>query len=118
VRTLVAMTIAGIPESARSAFAVRSAGVNAIDRLRSSVTPSIPYFWTEIVECLEETGRAELAAAGRRLLERSRRAADWQAENGWRGSVRRIDRRYLRGALLGTSRMIRSLPGRVRSSPR
>jgi hypothetical protein len=118
VRTLLAMMIAGIPESARGAFAVRSVRADAIERLQACATPSIPYFWTEIVGGLEETGRGELAAAGRRLLERCRRTAEWHAESGWRGSARRMDRRYLRGALLGASRMIRSLPGRVRSFPR
>ena len=116
VRTLVSLMIAGVPEAGRKAFAIRSVDAEAIDRLRRSVTPAATYFWAEIVAALEASGSGELAAAGRRLIERSLRAGDWHAEKGWRGRARRFDRRHLNGALLRASRGIRALPRRVRSA--
>ena len=118
VRTLVALMIAGVPESARNAFAVRAVDAGAIDRLGSSVTPAIPYFWGELVDALDASGHSELADAGRRLIERSLRVEDWHAEKGWRGRARRFDRRHLNGALLRASRGLRALPGRFRGASR
>jgi len=60
----------------------------------------------------------ELADAGRRLIERSLRVDDWHAEKGWRGRLRRFDRRHLDGALLRASRSLRALRGSARSAPR
>jgi hypothetical protein len=118
VRTLVALMIAGVPESGRKAFAVRSADAGAIDRLRGAGTPAIRYFWSEIVAALDAAGLGNLADAGRRLIERSLRAEDWHAEKGWRGRARRFDRLHLNGSLLRASRGIRALSGRARSASR
>ena len=118
VRTLVALMIAGVPESGRKAFAVRSVDPDGIDRLRRPLTPAIPYFWAEIVGALDASGRFELANAGRRLVDRCRRSEDWHAEKGWRGRLRRFDRRHLDGALLRASRSLRALPGSARSALR
>lgn len=114
VRTLLSLMIAGVPESGRRSFAVRSVDVATIDRLGSIATPAIPYYWNELAAILDATGRPDLAEAGRRLLERSRRASIWHADAGWRGRARRVDRRCFGGALLRASRGIRSLRGRAR----
>ncbi len=112
VRTMLALMIAGASESAREAFAIRDITVSAIRHIESGSTPfTIPYFWPEIIAALDESGRSDLAEAGRGLLERLRRMERWHHNEGWTGRARRIDRRLFGGALLRARRRALGRPG-------
>jgi hypothetical protein len=56
-------------------------------------------FWRDLTEALETAGRPDLARATSRFLSRARRQRRWEEERGWKGRLRRLDRRYLGGAL-------------------
>jgi hypothetical protein len=67
-------------------------------------------FWKNFPARLRARGRGGLAANVERLLEESRRQERWFEERGWKGTLRRVDRRYLGGRLLAARRRLG--PGR------
>jgi hypothetical protein len=64
-------------------------------------------FWTDFPVRLRAGGRGGLAATVQRLLEQSARRERWFEERGWKGTLRRLDRRYLGGRLLAARRKVR-----------
>jgi hypothetical protein len=56
-------------------------------------------FWDDLPGPLHAIGRSDLARATNAFLSRARRQRRWEEERGWRGRLRRLDRRYLAGAL-------------------
>jgi hypothetical protein len=66
-------------------------------------------YWRDLLPLLAERGRADLVDAIRVKLEESRVFVRWSADTGWKGSLRKLDRRYLGGRLL---RMRRRLSAR------
>ncbi len=64
------------------------------------------YYWEELSPATARFGRPDLAAAIDRLLRRARDTDRWVADRGWKGTLRRIDRRFLHGRLLRARRMM------------
>jgi len=64
-------------------------------------------FWAPLVDPLGARGERRIARALARKLDAWRRVISWHADEGWRGRLRRADRRYFGGALLGLSRGLR-----------
>lgn len=64
-------------------------------------------FWTPLVDPLLARGETAVARVLERKLDAWRRVVSWHEEAGWRGRLRRIDRKYLGGSLLGLSRELR-----------
>ncbi len=72
-----------------------------------ALRPQLLTFWEDFPAALRRRGRDDLAGAAERLLREGRKRADWLRDRGWRGGLRRLDRRFLRGRLLDASRRIR-----------
>ena len=75
-------------------------------------TPMLPahrrlYFWGEIATSARSAGQRDLAEAIDRLRRRWQVTADWLEDRGWKGRLRRIDRKLFGGAMLGVSRKLR-----------
>jgi hypothetical protein len=70
----------------------------------ASVQPSHPhvlsYFWTGLIEPLRSAGRPDLSDAVAARCRRETLAQAWHADSGWKGRLRRIDRRWLGGRML------------------
>jgi hypothetical protein len=64
-------------------------------------------FWEDFPAALRRRGRNDLARGAERLIREGRRRADWFRDRGWKGRLRRLDRRLLGGRLLDASRRIR-----------
>jgi hypothetical protein len=71
------------------------------------ISPPTAPFWISFPGRLRERGRADLAAIVERLLDDSRRQERWFQDRGWKGKLRRLDRRFLGGRLLDLSRRYR-----------
>ena len=80
---------------------------------RISIAPVEAPYWEETIPELAARGRDDLVAAIRGKVAEARRVARWVSDAGWRGRVRRLDRRYLGGRLLA----IRQRLGRRRIAP-
>ncbi|MGH9443334.1 MAG: hypothetical protein ACRD16_13795, partial [Thermoanaerobaculia bacterium] len=79
----------------------------------ATMRPGSIFHWERLPELLRARGRDDLAESAERLLSRTIRRRDWFRDRGWKGSLRRLDRRLLGGRLLETSRRLRgSGPGR------
>ena len=68
------------------------------------------WLWSSYTEPLKRSGRADIARAVEEKLAEARKHRAWIEERDWRGRIRRLDRRYLGGVLLRTSRRIRGMP--------
>jgi hypothetical protein len=68
--------------------------------------PEVAY-WEEVLPELAARGRDDLVAAIRAKLAESRRLIRWARDEGWRGRLRRLDRRLFGGQLLALSRRLR-----------
>ncbi len=103
LRTMVALLLAGALGQAVS-FPSRDIEVADIDAL----TPrrEIIVFWSDFPEALRLRGRDDLARAVEALLARGRRRASWFEDRGWKGALRRFDRRRLGGRLLAARRRL------------
>jgi len=72
--------------------------------------PGIPgfrilgYYWRELAAAARRKGRPDLAAAIEARIEGADAAREWQADVGWKGALRRVDRRFFGGILLGARR--------------
>ncbi|HTO75795.1 MAG TPA: hypothetical protein VMQ61_06930 [Thermoanaerobaculia bacterium] len=73
-------------------------GAEAIRRL--SIKPVEAYYWNEILPLLGARGREDLVAAIRERLAETRRFERWSRDEGWKGRLRKLDRRFLGGRLL------------------
>ena len=70
------------------------------------VTGETEIFWIPIAEGLRRAGRNALADAALRYVGRARAAHRWAADRGWKGNLRRLDRRLLGGRLLRARRAL------------
>jgi len=73
---------------------VRPEAIRAID-----IGPHEEAYWNDALPSLRANGRRDLAAAVEEKLEEYRRAEAWHRESGWKGRLRRFDRRILGGRL-------------------
>ena len=67
-----------------------------------------PYFWDDMVEPLRAAGRPDLADAVSARCRREMDARAWHADSGWKGRLRRIDRRWFGGRMLRWRRSLGS----------
>ncbi|MGH9440754.1 MAG: hypothetical protein ACRD16_00605 [Thermoanaerobaculia bacterium] len=72
------------------------------------VAPESLGHWEGFPGLLRRAGRAELARLADALIAGSRRSRDWAEDRGWKGALRRLDRRLLGSRLLETRRRISS----------
>jgi len=106
VRTLAAL---GPAAAAATSFERTEITPATIDRLRPGLHPwAVAGFWTDLAGAFRSKGRHDLASAAARLVERARAADAWRLDRGWKGALRRVDRRFLDSALLRASRRLRS----------
>jgi hypothetical protein len=63
-------------------------------------------YWTEMVPRLAARGRTDLVEVIREKAEEARRLQHWHADAGWKGRLRRWDRRLLGGRLLRLRRRL------------
>jgi hypothetical protein len=70
-----------------------------------AVSPSYAAYWRDVLPLL--ASRPDLAAAVEARLGEARRAAGWFADAGWKGALRRLDRRVFAGKLLAARRALR-----------
>jgi hypothetical protein len=71
---------------------------------RTTARRDFETYWSELVEPLRAIGRDDLARAVESRTRLHRREMAWFGEAGWRGALRRLDRRYLGGRLLALRR--------------
>ena len=100
LRTMLALMIAGMLRP--PAPFPRDARPEDVAALR--VRPTAGHFWVPLREPLRAIGRRDLAEAIDRLESRRVRLEDWLLDRGWRGLLRRADRRLLGGLLLRVRR--------------
>ena len=97
VRTMVELLVANALDRA-TAFPVRRVTAEMIDAVEPAQIRT-ERFWSDLTGPLEAVGRADLARATNAFVSRARRQRQWEDHSGWRGRLRRLDRRYLAGAL-------------------
>ncbi len=97
VRTMVELLVANALDRA-TAFPVRRVTAEMIDAVEPAQIRT-ERFWSDLTGPLEAVGRADLARATNAFVSRARRQRQWEDDSGWRGRLRRLDRRYLAGAL-------------------
>ena len=104
-RTLAALG----PAAAREAsFEQTDLTPDVIRRLRPGLNPwAVVAFWNDVAEAFRSRGHNDLAAAAAEFVSRARTAEVWGLDDGWKGALRRIDRRFLGSALLRASRRVR-----------
>jgi hypothetical protein len=106
LRTMTALVALGKLEDARL-FPARGVTPELLRRARLDELTEV--YWDDFLPLLEQRGRTDLLDAIREARERAGRDKSWNADEGWKGRLRRLDRRYLGGRLL---RMRRRLSGR------
>ena len=114
VRTMIELLVAGALDRA-TAFPARRVTAEMVDAVDPVQIPT-ERFWADLPERLDSIGRSDLSRATKGFLLRARRQRRWEGERGWKGSLRRLDRKYLGGAIL----RLKQGPGRRRdgaSSP-
>jgi hypothetical protein len=100
VRTLCELLAAGSLERV-STFPVRDIRAESIRRLQP-VQDFEGHSWRDLPR--ELAGRPDLAAAIEDWMTRLRASADWWADCGWKGRLRRLDRKLFHGRLLALRR--------------
>jgi hypothetical protein len=63
-------------------------------------------FWEPLIPALRRAGREPLAEAAARYVRRIRIGRAWNADSGWKGRLRRFDRRFIGARLLRTRRFL------------
>ena len=63
-------------------------------------------YWKELVPPLAGQGRSDLVAAITERMEEAGRQRRWAADAGWKGRLRRFDRRFLGGRLMAARRQL------------
>ena len=103
VRTRVALLLAGVDRPPSFPCGrVRAEDIDALPPIPSS--PRLSYYWWELMDVLRASGRSDIRDAIGRMIERQRRADAWTGDRGWKGALRRVDRKVLGGALLKARR--------------
>lgn len=101
LHTLAEIHLAGGLDQAAS-FPPGSLTGAAIGRI--VIDPSRAFLWIPLADRLRQAGRPDLAAAIEARLAEMRRIEAWHQERGWKGLLRRWDRRFLGGRLLAARR--------------
>ncbi len=102
VRTMTQLVALGkLSEAQLFPREVRPETIRAI-----SIKPIEAAYWIEIVPALAARGREDLVEAIRERLAETRRFERWSRDEGWKGRLRKLDRRFLGGRLLGLRRRI------------
>ena len=97
----------------RAEAAFPSGALDAAAILAIPADPHTIFYWRPLAARLLSAGRQDLADAVARKVTEMDRVRAWTRDLGWRGKLRRIDRRYLGSALLGLRRaMTRRTGGR------
>lgn len=109
VRTMLGLLVHGALEAVQT-FPLRDVTPDMIEQTRMESARNF-VFYRSVLDPLERRGRRDLADAIRRSMRAYARLAAWRADRGWRGALRRLDRRWLGGSLLRASRFV----GRDRS---
>ncbi len=104
VRTMTALLALGRLQEAKR-FPPGTLSADAIWRV--AIGPHDVGYWAEMLPGLESRGRGDLAALVRAKVEEARPEAVWHAHEGWKGRLRRLDRRFLDGKLVSLSRRLR-----------
>ena len=77
------------------------------ERIRAvPVRPVEAEYWSDVLSELGRIGRTDLARAVREKLAEAVRIRRWQEDAGWKGSMRRLDRRVLGGRALALRRRL------------
>ncbi len=63
-------------------------------------------YWKELVPPLAAIGRSDLVEAIRAKMEQAGRQRLWASDAGWKGRLRRFDRRFLGGRLMAARRQL------------
>ena len=103
VRTMTALIALGKLSQARQ-FPVREVRPESIRAV--PIGEHDADYWLDFLPLLAPQGRADLARAVEESLEESRRVRLWHADAGWRGRLRRLDRRLLGGSLVDLRRRL------------
>ena len=110
LRTMTALAALGALDRFTAFGGKRPTG-EAIEAMTFGYSPQhFEFSWAPILAILEERGERELARAVRRKIAASREIERWHRNAGWKGTVRRLDRRYLGGSLVKLSRALRGIP--------
>jgi len=64
------------------------------------IGPAVVPFWSEFLDLLRRRGRNDLVAVIEPRLADARRSVRWFDDRGWKGRLRRVDRRLFGGRLL------------------
>jgi hypothetical protein len=104
VRTMIELLLAD-SLSEDGPFRVRDVDPSLIDPVL--VSPASICHWEAFPALLRKRGRTELSARAELTLSAARRRRNWFDDQGWKGRLRRLDRRLLGGRLLEASRRIR-----------
>lgn len=97
LRTMTALVALGKLQDARL-FPARGLTPELLRTARLDAHTAV--YWDDCFPMLAKRGRTDLLDAIAEGRERTRRAALWSADAGWKGGLRRLDRRYLGGRLL------------------
>jgi hypothetical protein len=107
VRTMVMLTSLGRLERA-GAFPCREVTEETVEEITIGYHPSFfEMAWSPLVAPLRSCGRSDLVGVIERKIEEARRFELWRREDGWKGRLRRIDRRVFGGRLLRLRRAFR-----------
>ena len=101
VRTMIDLWLAGALDEAPFPGRLDAGLLEGIE-----FGPGTIRFWEELPSLLASAGRADLAAAARRRVAGARRREGWFEDRGWKGALRRLDRRFLGGRLLAARRRL------------
>ncbi len=110
LRTMTALMTLGALENF-STFPASRVTVDALEQMSFGYSPEhFEFLWAPLIDALLARGEARVANAIRAKLREVKRLLAWQRESNWRGRMRRLDRRYLGGALTRVTRRMRRLP--------
>ena len=107
VRTRAGLLVAGELDHAVT-FPDAPLEAAMIAAIQPANTHVFPYFWAELIEPLRAAGRPDLADAVATRCRDERAARAWHADSGWKGRLRRIDRRWFGGRMLRWRRNLTS----------
>jgi len=112
LHTRIELMLAGA-RAAEAAFPAGALDAEAI--LGISPDPHTLFFWRPLPARLRSAGRSDLAHAAERKVAEMERVRAWGRDAGWRGKLRRLDRRFLGSTLLGLRRAMIRRAGSPRS---
>jgi len=101
LRTRVGLLILGRLAEAAS---FPPGGIAPDDIARTPGRRDFEIYWSEMIAPLLGIGRDDLARAVKSRIRLHRREQAWHRDAGWKGTLRRLDRRYLGGRLLAVRR--------------